>query len=193
MTHSRRSSWAAFFSRQRTNLVRYVRTLIVDAADRDSEDIVQDVMVGLFGKADIGAPIENLSAYVYQALRNKVVDRLRRRKNDTELDAPVSEESGETLVELLADLRYETSQESERASVRSDLYRVIDALEDDSREIVIATEVHGTPFAALSEEWGEPIGTLLARKSRAMKKLREALLACDPDYYSRLDTRKEFV
>jgi len=43
---------AAFIKAERSALVGYVRALIGDAADRDGEDIVQDVMTGLLDRAD---------------------------------------------------------------------------------------------------------------------------------------------
>lgn len=62
-------------------MVGYVRHIIDDASDRDSEDIVQDVMAGIFEAADITRPVENLSAYIYRSLRNRVIDIIRDRKS----------------------------------------------------------------------------------------------------------------
>jgi len=39
----------------------------------------------------------------------------------------------------------------------------------------VATEFDGRSFRELSEEWQVPIGTLLARKSRALQKIRNKL------------------
>jgi len=41
---------------------------------------------------------------------------------------------------------------------------------------VIATEFDGRSFRELSEAWEIPIGTLLARKSRALRKVKDALI-----------------
>ena len=40
--------------------------------------------------------------------------------------------------------------------------------------------MNGRTFRELSEEWGVPLGTLLARKSRAIAKVREALREFEP-------------
>ena len=45
----------------------------------------------------------------------------------------------------------------------------------DHRAVLIATELKGKSFRELSEEWDEPMGTLLSRKSRAVKTLRKLL------------------
>ena len=78
---------AEFFERERKRLVAYVHRLIEDTAESDSEDILQDVVLNLLNKADITEPIENLSAYVYEALRNRVTDYFRRRKKNLPIDS----------------------------------------------------------------------------------------------------------
>jgi len=40
---------------------------------------------------------------------------------------------------------------------------------------VVLTEFEEVSFRELSEEWDEPLGTLLSRKARAMEKIRQAL------------------
>jgi DNA-directed RNA polymerase specialized sigma24 family protein len=39
----------------------------------------------------------------------------------------------------------------------------------------VATELEGASYRELAEEWDEPIGTLLARKHRALRTLRKTL------------------
>jgi RNA polymerase sigma factor (sigma-70 family) len=189
MTATQHASWVDFFKRERGRLVRYVRSLIDDAADRESEDIVQDVVLGLFEKADVLAPIENFTAYVYQSLRNRVVDAMRRKKRGHDsLDAelPGDADAGFSLADLLADMSYDVNKEMDRKEINRDLNTAISMLDENHRTIVLATELQGVTFKELSDEWKVPIGTLLARKSRAMKKMKEALLIIDPVHYSSL-------
>lgn len=186
MSQKQQASWTDFFSRERKRLVGYVRSLIDDAADREGEDIVQDVALSLFDGADVAAPIENFSAYVYQALRNRVVDKLRSRREHDSLDAPLPGDTGLVLTDILSDLKYNAATDAERKEIGRDIEAAVEELDDSSREIFLATELNGLTFRELSEDWDIPIGTLLARKSRAMKKLRDALCAMDPDHYSPL-------
>ena len=65
-----------FFRVERQRLIGYIRHRIEDTAQRDGEDIVQDVFFNVFNKSDITEPIENLTAYVYQAPRNRTIDLL---------------------------------------------------------------------------------------------------------------------
>lgn len=181
-----RQTWIDFFSRERQRLIAYVRSQIEDAADRDGEDILQDVIAGILDKADVTAPIQNIAAYAYQALRNRVIDYLRRRKKHDSIDTELSDEEGRTLSEILADVRYDSAKESQRKEINRDLNAAIGSLDEDDRDVFIATELQGVPFQELSELWEVPVGTLLSRKSRAARKLRKELVKIDHEHYSQL-------
>lgn len=157
------SKFSEFFQKEYFRLVRYVRRLIDDAADRDAEDIVQDVMLSIFDKADVTIPIENLAAYVYRSLRNKVIDVFRKKKDVV------------LLSDVIGESKYDTEREVERKELMDHVFRAIDSLPPGQRGILIATEFEGRSFRELSEEWEVPIGTLLARKSRALQHIREKL------------------
>ena len=101
--HIGKMAIAQFLSAEHERLTGYVRRLIDDTAERDGEDIVQDVALSLFNRADVLMPIEALSAYVYQSLRNRVIDYLRRRRNIVSLDEPIDEEDGPSFVDQISD------------------------------------------------------------------------------------------
>jgi RNA polymerase sigma factor (sigma-70 family) len=154
---------ADFFRKERERLVGFVRALIADTAERDAEDVVQDVMESLFERADVTEPISDLSAYLYRSLRNRIVDLYRKPART----APLAEE--------VEDLRYEGSEAVERKEEMDALFDAIDALPSAQREVLLATEFEGKGYRELSEQWETPLGTLLARKHRAVRALRRAL------------------
>ena len=154
---------AGFIATEWTRLVGFVRAWIADSAEWDAEDVVQDVIENLFEKADVTAPIADLSAYLYRSLRNRVIDLYRKPKRAAEL--PVE----------LSDLRYEASEELDREETRETLFAAIDELPLAQREVFVATELEGRSFKELAADWNTPIGTLLARKHRAVRALRETL------------------
>ena len=175
MTAEETQNIAEFFKNDQNKMVAFVRRLIDDAADRDGEDIVQDVMVKVFDAHDVTEPIENLAAYIYTSLRNRVTDLLRKRKDQVSLDQPIFNEEKLSLKDLISDIRYDTANEVEKKEMQESLFKAIDSLNADDREIVILTEFEGWSFREISETFDIPIGTLLSRKSRALKKIRKAL------------------
>jgi RNA polymerase sigma factor (sigma-70 family) len=170
---------ADFFSTERNRLVGYVRRMINDAADRDGEDIVQEVALSLFSRADISLPIENLSAYVYQALRNRVVDYLRRKRDVVSFDEPLNKGDELSLKDMLSDPALGADARISECEIRQRIYEAIDTLPDDQKAVLIETDFQGRSFRELSQEWDVPVGTLLARKSRALARLRTALVDMD--------------
>ena len=167
---------SGFFAREYQNLVSFVKSYWIGDAQVDAEDIVQDVVLSLYTKVDFNRPIENMLAYTYRSLRNRVIDRQRKRK-DQVLSAYDDDESGENL--LLRTLANEevTEEEAEEQEENIDrMFELIDELRPDQQEILIRTELEGYTFEELSQEWEIPIGTLLSRKHRAMAKLQKLML-----------------
>jgi RNA polymerase sigma factor (sigma-70 family) len=167
-----------FVARERDRLVAAVRSWIDDEADRDAEDIVQDVMEGLFARPDVTAPIRDLSAFVWRSLRNRVVDRFRLRRAVVSLDAAGDGGEG-PLADAVADARSDADRIARQRAVRERIDAAIDGLGDAERAVFLATELEGRRFRELAAAWGTPIGTLLARKHRAVARLRAALADLD--------------
>jgi RNA polymerase sigma factor (sigma-70 family) len=157
------SKLAEFLRQERQALIGYVRRRIDDAADYEAEDIVQDVVVHLFDRADPSIPIQNLAAYIYRALRNKIVD-FYRRKRETVVLREAALASGQ-----------DPSLEIEKEEMLEDVFEAMEELSVEERAVVLATEMEGRTFKELAEDWDIPIGTLLARKSRALGKIRNQL------------------
>jgi RNA polymerase sigma factor (sigma-70 family) len=170
---------AEFFEEEHGRLVGYVRQWLSDSADQDAEDIVQDVAAHIFDRADFIAPIRNLSAYVYRALKNRVVDYLRQKRASLSLDASPSGEDGPALADLVRDETITAQRRLERKELHDRLFRALDSLKPEDRAVIIATDFDGWTFRDLADAWDEPLGTLLARKARALKKIRKFLEASE--------------
>ena len=163
-----------FYKAERPKMVAFVRKLINDLSDRDGEDIVQDVILSVWNSAD-ASPVENLSSYVYRSLRNRVVDAFRKRKDDVSVDEKICADSNITVSDFLCDLKYSVEDESERKEISRLIFEALDLLRPAEREIVCLTEFEGRSFKECSSILGEPVGTLLSRKARALKKMENIL------------------
>lgn len=164
---------ADFFRTEYSKMVHFVSGLIDDAADRDVEDVVQDVMLNIFDSADVTRPVTNLSGYIYRSLRNRVIDLIRARKFEESLDA-VGDDNV-SLADVLYDARYDTVSDFERNEIRGEIFNALDELEEDERVIIFLTEFEGRSFREVSERTGVPVGTLLSKKSRAIRKVKSKL------------------
>ncbi len=170
-----KSDLGQFFSEKYRKLVNYFQVNYSDLSDMDAEDIVSDVMADLFARVEVLNNVENLSAYIYQSVRNKAIDYLRRRRKTVSLDDSVSKVADHSTGEAITEPRYDMTAELEASAVRDRLLQALDALDPNQRAVWIATELDGYSFRELSEEWGVPVGTLLARKHRANAALQRKL------------------
>src|SRR5579859_7001063 len=68
----------AIVTRERTRLVSFIRRRIRDPDD--AEDILQDVFHEFVQAYRLPAPIEQVSAWLFRAARNRIVDRFRKKK-----------------------------------------------------------------------------------------------------------------
>jgi RNA polymerase sigma-70 factor (ECF subfamily) len=165
-----------FFAKEYSNLLSYVKRYWRGDGEAEPEDILQDVALNLFAKVDLDTPIENLLAYTYRSLKNKIIDRQRKRK-DKVFSYFEDEESGENyLVNGLIDETSSPEEQREHEMMIDSMFELIEELNPDQQEIIIRTELEGQTFESLSREWDIPIGTLLSRKHRAMSKLQKLFI-----------------
>ncbi|MFH1513307.1 MAG: sigma-70 family RNA polymerase sigma factor [Bacillota bacterium] len=175
MKKDERSRLFEFFACEGDRLKRYVHARVHRISDMDAEDIVREVMLSLVGRADSGGPVENVAAYAYRSVRNRIADYQREQSRTVSLDGFGEEDSAFSLKEILADDTQDIPAGVERKELLRALTAAIDRLDGKQRAVLIATELHGKSFRELSKAWHEPVGTLLSRKSRAVKTLRDIL------------------
>jgi len=170
----RKKRLTEFFRDEYTKMVKYVRRFIDDTGDRDAHDIVHDVMTNLFDKTDITAPIDNLAAYVYRSLKNKITDTFRRqnRRQHISLDQELQQDRDLSLASLMCSAGVDTASQQERQELYRLLYQALESLSEKEQAVVIATEFENITFRELAESWQVALGTLLARKARAIEKIK---------------------
>lgn len=168
------------FVREKSRFLSFVRRRLLDISGMDAEDILSEVTYNLLRRADVIGEVENLSAYMYRSLVNHITDRRRQSVPEVAaIELPDHEQPSQ--LALPPDPRPRPDQQLEQDELRLRLYCAIDALSPPERALWIAIEIEGRSFRELSEDWDEPIGTLLSRKSRATAKLRR-MLADYKDY-----------
>ncbi len=175
MKRDEKGRWFDFFASEGERLLNYVRGRIRRISDMDAEDIIGEVMLAILSKADTSGPVENIAAYAYRSVNNKIADYQRRRARTVSLDGMADENGGLPLMAVLSDGLEDSAGKQEEREMLLRLAEAIGRLEPRQRAVLIATEMKGKTFRELSEEWQEPMGTLLSRKCRAVKALREML------------------
>lgn len=132
-----------------------------------AEDLVQDVMLILWRKAELYSPERgSVAAWVFTIARNLRIDRLRRQSpqayhdiDDLDLESP--DASGEEEVHV----RQKSMLVSEAVS----------QLPPDQKRVIELSFIYDMPQADIAQELGVPLGTVKSRMRLAYGKLRERL------------------
>ena len=164
-----------FFRNEYDKLLSYTRKNSEERyTDASPEDIIQDVMVGLIDRMDLDVQIGNLTGYIYQSLRNRILDFRRRKQRNVSIEKLGDTKNGNNLAELIAE--DQTGEEKEYLQIDPERLReAIEMLRPDEQALIVATEFEDQTYEELSEEWEVPVGTLLSRKHRALAKLYKLL------------------
>ena len=162
----------SFFNDEYHALRTYAKSRIDDTADRDAEDIVQDVALKLFSRADTLSPIDNIAGFVYNSIRNKIIDLMRKKKKETSL-----EEDMEKRLFEFTELLYGTTGNMYSEEMKKELKKAIGKLKPLHRDIIVAIDFEGYTYRELSLETQIPAGTLMSRRHRALSLLLKALEA----------------
>lgn len=170
--HNNQHRLSDFIQEEYHRLIAYAKHLFLGEGANHAEDLVQELMVNLFERADITSSIENLSGYVYQSIRYKVIDFFRTRKKAVSLDQPLTTDNNLTLGDILTQTQLQTTSAREKEAIADKLYNILDTLTEEERALIIATELDNQSFAYLANKSGIPVNTLLSRKSRALQKIK---------------------
>jgi RNA polymerase sigma-70 factor (ECF subfamily) len=171
-----RQSLDRFFRKEYNKLLNFARKNAEDRFPESSpEDIIQDVMVGLIDKLDLDAQIGNLTGYIYQSVKNRILDYRKKKQRNVSIEKFTDTKNNNYLLNTMRD---ETVAEEKKYSKIGPemLKQAISQLRPDEQAVIIATEFENQTYEELSEEWDIPMGTLLSRKHRALSKLQKILL-----------------
>jgi RNA polymerase sigma factor (sigma-70 family) len=159
-----------FFKREYKKLVNYVRKNMEQRFyDSSPEDIVQDVALGLLSAVNANTQIESVAAYVYRAVKNKIIDSGKKKQ----YTVSINDQLANGIAEIAADEHLlELGNKGISAKMLKNAFA---ELKPDEQALIIETELNGKTFDELSIKWDIPIGTLLSRKHRALAKLNKAL------------------
>ncbi len=165
-----RNNLKAFFQDEYHSLKAYTKSRIDDTADRDAEDIIQDVALKILSRPENSSPIDNIAGFVYNSIRNKIVDLMRSKRKEIN----VENEMENRLIEFTV-LFYGKSDNSYSEAMKRELKKAIINLKPDYRNIIRAIDFEGFTYRELSSETGIPEGTLMSRRHRAIAILHKEL------------------
>jgi RNA polymerase sigma factor (sigma-70 family) len=170
-------------ARDEPRLREFIRRRVADRGE--AEDILQDVFYELAEAYRLMKPVEQVTAWLFQVARNRIIDLFRKKKRravDTESELSTKEGEALLLDELLPSPEAGPDEVFARNILLDELEDALDELPEEQREVFIEHELMGYSFKELSERYGVGVNTLLSRKHYAVKHLRERLRAIYEDF-----------
>jgi len=137
-------------------------------SDADADDIVQEVMLTLITAPHILAGVERITGWLLTVVHRRCVDLIRAGSRRREA------EPGD-VIELLLEGGDDPAHVAEQEETASHVAEAISELPEDLREVFVANSLHGISYREISEQTGTPMGTLMARKKKAVETLRDRL------------------
>ena len=163
------------FLRYRQSVYSWLLRMTGDVTE--AEDIYQDVWLKVIRHA-ADYRSGSFRAWLWQIVRNKATDRMRKMSPSLILDSPISAEgeSEETIVDQLSDDRAADAlmqiEEVERQRV---VCEAIEELPMAQREVILLRVNGELPFKEIADMLAAPMGTVLARMHKAVKSLKDTL------------------
>ena len=162
--------------RERDRLYGFIRRRVPNR--RDAEDILQDVFFEFARACSLPEPIEQVGAWLIRVARNRIIDRIRKRREEPLLDGSSTGEDIQEryyLDEVLPSIDSGPEAAYARAAVLEAISNALDELPASERDVFIAHELDGQSFKEISARSGINVNTLLGWKRRAVLQLRSRL------------------
>lgn len=156
-------------------LLSYTKYHLRGITGADAEDVLHEVVFNVFNKIDFESSVDNISAYLYQSIKNKIIDIIKKPKRTVSMNSFTDENGANILLETTKNSDENIHEELERKEKYEQLHRALWLLPPYYYDIIIATDFEGKTLKEISDEWGIPLGTLLSRRHRALTRLRKIL------------------
>jgi RNA polymerase sigma-70 factor (ECF subfamily) len=155
---------AVLFERHHRALFRYFLSMRRDRAA--SEDLVQEVFLRMLRYRATYDAAQSFTAWMYQIARNTAIDQVRKLKPAEVVDI-------EEFAERRASLAPGPEEEALRGENLTLLYRALDRLPIDKREILVLSRFQQMKYEDIATVLGCEVGTVKVRVYRAMRALEQ--------------------
>ncbi len=163
-------------ARERTRLYGFIRRRVPNPGD--AEDILQDVFCEFVRAYSLPEPIEQAGAWLVRVARNRIIDRMRKKREEPPPDGSSAWEDahdGYYLEQALPSIDSGPETAYARTMLLEAISNALDELPANERDVFIAHELEGQSFKELSARSGIKVNTLLGWKRRAVLHLRSRL------------------
>lgn len=144
-------------------------------SDEDAEDILQDVWYQLSNQPEVEA-IESISGWLFRVAKNKIIDRSRKKKDDSLENLGLEDEDGELqLPDFLLSTFNDPSAGELQKLFWEELTTALNELPEKQRNAFVWNELEEMTLQQIADKEQENIKTIISRKRYAVQHLRNRL------------------
>jgi len=163
--------------KERGRLFNFIKKYV--SLKEDAEDILQDVFYQFIAGFDDIVMIDRVSAWLFKSVRNKIIDKRRKKKPESFSDMKIindeEDDDDEVFEDIIASLGYTPEDLFLYDEFNEEMNKALDSLPPEQKDIFIMSENEGFSFKEISEITGLNVNTLLSRKYYAVNQLRKKL------------------
>jgi|TARA_R110000737_G_scaffold353010_1_gene401730 RNA polymerase sigma-70 factor (ECF subfamily) len=153
------------FKKYYNPLCNYASTIVKD--HKMAQDVVQDVFTKLWDKRDNVSIDSNEKSYLFQAVKNRSLEILRKQKNDQKV-------STADYKDLYVD-GSEIDEQARKYMLKEFLYKSIRQLPPKCQEIFVMNKVNGLTYNEIALDLDISVKTVENHIGKAYRKLRELM------------------
>lgn len=163
--------------KERGRLFNFIKKYV--PLKEDAEDILQDVFYQFIAGFDDIVMMDKVTAWLFKSVRNKIIDRSRKKKPDSFskliTTGEENEDEDEIIFDFIPSFNYSPEDLFLSDEFNDELNKALDSLPPEQKDIFIMNEMEGFSFKEISEITGLNQNTLLSRKRYAVNQLRKKL------------------
>ena len=147
---------------QRDSFFRVAKSILQDADE--ASDVVQDVLLKLWEMREDLLGVENPKAFAFRSLRNRCLDIIKLRKNESDLD------------DKNLDLSLNPYEQIEISDAVKFVHQLIESLPEMQRSIIRMRDVEGMEIAEIADIMVMNENAIYTNLSRARTKIKELMI-----------------
>ena len=165
--------------RYQAPLYSYILTITKNADI--SNDVLQDVFIRVYKNIDKYNEENKLKNWLFTLTRNLTMDYFR--KNSIKL-LPLENKDDEefSVIDTISDSESQPIDIVTENDKTKRINKALNKLNADERELIVLKD--SMTFQEIAEMQNKPIGTLLSKFNRALKKLKAILMEYEPEVYN---------
>lgn len=166
------SAFSELLTRYKTRVYSYV--LKMTGNRTASDDLFQEIFLKFAANVNKYRPEQKFSSWIFAVARNLVIDYLRKSKR-TAMGSIDEGQEDRPLLETIKSPEKTPEEIALLAEDKTTIEKAFEKLSEEQREVFLMKHYSKLSFREISEIMGLPIGTVLARMSRATARLRKYL------------------